>query len=859
MGTQTFWENFLAKVNVMRRSCRTVLLLLFCGWMVSVGNSEVVTWNNTSTASGQLWGTASNWSPAQVPAEGDAVTIANGGMVDLGTAGGTYNGNVALSSGSIVADNPGGDVFYVMPESLTMTGGTVDLNVKRFLLGTSGTTTSTISGGTFTYKHDGGLDNNGSMRVGVIWDGATQTTDNVNATLNVVGNGTAFNVDRLVVGNKINAVSASVTAAVVIGDSAKATLKNNVGDQNALLIGHNATGSVTVKDSASLTVGGTIVLGMSSGSGTFTLQDSGTLTANNLTISSIGTYNQTGGTATIQNWSFSEGGVFSQTGGTATLQTSGRNSASSISVSGENTLFEVTAATGIFSIGGAAPTDKTNLSSYANFTLNSGQAKFSDQLYVANAQAYGKLIVNGGNLSATYLQLSSGVGYLGEMEVHGGEVAISNSIRLGRNGSAHLVMDGGKITTPNFYIGGFDASGINSDSSMTFSGGEVSVGSTLYVGGSGKGTLKMSGGTLSVKEIQVGRDATSQGVLELSGGKGDVTNLYLGINTGSTGSFNMSNGELKLYNLYVGHTGTGTWNMTGGTLSTDYLCVGYASGSSGDFDISSGDVTVTQNFRVGLNSTGNGTVSGGSFDINNLYIQGAGGGRSSLTIVGNQSTWKAKTFSMVSQSDLNFIFGNGGFSTIASGNVTLSGYATISTAMEVEGIQALKSKTFDLVTASGTWSNNGVNLVDSRYWNVSVEGTKVVATLQNYFTDLPVESVTEGVLQLAEASDSLLFYSDIFDPTTMDAFTDWLVESSDDVTSATSGELGSVLLQFAEAIDLFAFNFGAFNLLYPDNPAGFRGSANVPEPATWGMLLLGMVGVGCFLARQKRNCCPLRK
>ncbi|MDO5113925.1 MAG: hypothetical protein Q4E67_06075 [Planctomycetia bacterium] len=290
----------------MRRSRQTVLLLLFCGWMVSVGNSEIVTWNNTSTTSGQLWTTTSNWSPAQVPAAGDAVTIANGGKVDLGT-GGTYNGNVALSNGSIVADNPGGDVFYVMPESLAMTGGTVDLNVKRFLLGTSGTTTSTISGGTFTYKHNGGLDNNGSMRVGVIWNGATQTTNNVNATLNVVGNGTAFNVDRLVVGNK-NGGTGSVTAAVVIGDSAKATLKNNAGDQYALLIGHNATGSVTVKDSASLTVGGTIMLGMSSGSGTFTLQDSGTLNANNLTISNIGTYNQTGGTATIQNWSFSGGG-----------------------------------------------------------------------------------------------------------------------------------------------------------------------------------------------------------------------------------------------------------------------------------------------------------------------------------------------------------------------------------------------------------------------------------------------------------------------------------------------------------------------------------------------------------------------
>ncbi|MDO5112963.1 MAG: PEP-CTERM sorting domain-containing protein [Planctomycetia bacterium] len=299
----------------MQKICQITMFLLFT-WGMGNGISAVeVTWNNSSGVD-NLWSNANNWSSGQVPTTGDTVIINNGGTVDLGTltAITRLQGEIKLSNGSIVADvpvttaDPKNTPFMVIEDSFTMTGGTVNINVRRFLLGTNGTTVSTISGGSFTYRHEGGLED-GSMRVGSLWGNAVPTaTPNVDATLNIQGNVTV-DASRMVVGfggwsNK------TVAGTVVVEDTANLILgadaKNGDPDQPnkmeyALVVGqyNNGTGNIVVKGSGTLTTQGRISIGQEKGEGTLTLQDSGTIQSVELRTGVLGCYVQTGGNATF--------------------------------------------------------------------------------------------------------------------------------------------------------------------------------------------------------------------------------------------------------------------------------------------------------------------------------------------------------------------------------------------------------------------------------------------------------------------------------------------------------------------------------------------------------------------------------
>ena len=134
----------------------------------------------------------------------------------------------------------------------------------------------------------------------------------------------------------------------------------------------------------------------------------------------------------------------------------------------------------------------------------------------------------------------------------------------------------------------------------------------------------ISGGSLSVANQYVGSGGT--GTFTQSGGNNSIGNtLYLGYNAGDSGAYNLSgSGQLSASGEYVGYSGTGTFTQTGGTNSLGYggLYLGANAGSSGAYNLSGSGQLSSPNYEyVGSSGTGTFTQSGGTNNCGSyLYL-----------------------------------------------------------------------------------------------------------------------------------------------------------------------------------------------------------------------------------------------
>lgn len=118
--------------------------------------------------------------------------------------------------------------------------------------------------------------------------------------------------------------------------------------------------------------------------------------------------------------------------------------------------------------------------------------------------------------------------------------ATANVIVLGDWASASdtINMTGGTLTTTNWFILGYYT---QNNGVFTVSAGTVNIGSFLYVGYGGKGTVTISGGSIAVAgTLSVGQQAGSTGNVNLNGGT--ITAGVLNITSG--GNINITNGTL---------------------------------------------------------------------------------------------------------------------------------------------------------------------------------------------------------------------------------------------------------------------------------------------------------------------------
>ncbi len=257
---------------------------------------------------------------------------------------------------------------------------------------------------------------------------------------------------------------------------------------------------------------------------------------------------------------------------------------------------------------------------------------------------------------------------------------------------------------------------------------------TLSLGGSGSGTVKMTGGSLSTASYQyVGYSGT--GTFMQSGGinGSGYFNLYLGYNAGSSGTYNLSgSGQLSPSYQYVGYSGPGTFTQSGGTNSIFVnLYLGYNAGSSGTYNLSgSGQLSAGQEY-VGHSGTGTFTQSGGSNTIIDQLSLGSGsGGTCTYNLSGGQ-------LSMSGFYAYEFVGGNGpGAFTQSggtnssydvgvgqSGTYNLSGGQLVATNDEGVGPGAF--------TQSGG-TNNGFSLTIGSSGTYNLSGSGQLSTWEEY-------------------------------------------------------------------------------------------------------------------------------
>jgi fibronectin-binding autotransporter adhesin len=422
----------------------------------------------------------------------------------------------------------------------------------------------------------------------------------------------------------------------------------------------------------------------SSGTGSVTLSG-GTMTASSAVDLDNGSFHQSGGTLSTP--------VFSQSGGTANFDNGFSLSSSSYKLTGgslttssftgpgsnlnwtkgsltlSNQAFEVTTAT----------TD-TALNGFiygSTLTLNSGMS-----LTVPNSGIYPEEFVYGSGSSVTQ---------------NTGSTNSTDELLLGSTGTGsptavQYTLNGGTLTAGVTILGYNGIYTGPAAANFTQTGGTFTSGTT-DIGQSGVSTSSLSGGTASLGNLYVGESTGGNGTLTISGGAAVTASaLTIGYGTGnSAGVVNLgtgaTGGSLTVASITGGSsTGGKTFYFDGGTLVASGNSTAFISGLSSAF-MSDGGGYINNNghtITIGqpLLHAGNGATDGGltSLGTGTLTLSGNNTFNGGLTIQSGE-VQLANAGALNSTTPNTVTFGAGSTGTLAlNGNsVTISGLSTNAT------------------------------------------------------------------------------------------------------------------------------------------------------------------------------------
>ena len=373
----------------------------------------------------------------------------------------------------------------------------------------------------------------------------------------------------------------------------------------------------------------------------------------NLTVGSIeyigntgtGAFSQTGGTNSITYYLYL--GNVSSSSGTYTLSDTGQLSARTeyIGYSGTGTLTQTGATNSISSDYG------DNFLYLGYNTDSSGTYNLNDTGQLSAGQEYigysgrGTFIQTGGNnsISSTYGNNELFLGYStessGTYNLSSTGQLSARSENVGYSGTGAFTQTGGTNSISSYLYVAFN-SGSNGSYNLEDSGHLSAYGEVI--GSSGSGTFTQIGGTNTINyDLSLGSNIGSSGTYTLSGtsqlsasnayigksgmgtftqsgGMNTILNVYLGYNSGASGIYKLSdNGQLSSCNMYIGYSGTGIFEQTGGMNSVYYnniykLYLGYNPGSSGTYKLSGTGLLSTDYEYIGYSGTGTFTQTGGT-------------------------------------------------------------------------------------------------------------------------------------------------------------------------------------------------------------------------------------------------------
>ncbi len=639
-----------------------------------------ITWEGDETLD---WGTIGNWDAGALPTLDDDAFINNGQTVDLNSDVGDAN-NVFVSAASVVALSAGGILrvnsdFSVgseadSPAGLTQSGG--ELSIGRFLtigdladgsyelsggtttigaVGTGGAllagvsvqSTITVTGGELR-QADVDVDNSDSLSFLGLGPGGTATVDlsggtiSTFATIYVGGDGGGTGVvnqtgglfevrDRSLRLGGFGEADAPTSGTYNISGGTLAT-------GTGLTIGYGtfSTGVVNVSDAAEVQVGGTIFMGLSDdinpGHGEIN-QTGGTVVTGVLhdpDNNDVGQDLLVGfGDASSAAYNLS-GGVLAVPG-FAILGVRGSTD-SEMTVSGDDTVFQVGGVGQAFEVGGETTEDDTDPTfgkpSFGRLTQNGGAVIVEGQLQIASgAAAVGVYDLNGGVLDVARPTLMSGAPatefFPGELSSgdatfnqSGGESVFRDIMLVGFFGKSEVNLTGGVMTvtspdaTDALIVGIFD---VANGTKVNVSGGElVSIDRVRVADGtvkdaeinvSGDGRVTFGGVLLLGGGVDEGSDTGNHGVINQTGGVVQIGSFNLIAAGGSAnpaershGTYNISGGELNLLDqTAIGLSGTGEFHQSGGivnSLASIFLAVD--PGSEGSYALSGGTLNLNR-------------------------------------------------------------------------------------------------------------------------------------------------------------------------------------------------------------------------------------------------------------------------
>ena len=828
------------------------------------------------------------------------VTIYPDGVLDVGNgsgSGGTNNGatinNLTMTGGELRLG-----AGYIGPTSITtLASATTALisstnsydNVELNNLSTP--VVANVARGTATYDLDvrAGMANGALTKTG---DGVMRLAGHTNGGYGgssvTLEAGTLALADNGVLGTGFNAVGSSTftfAGGTVTADSGDRTIANPIS-----LTGDGTIGASLDGTPRAISFTGATTL---TGSRTLTVNNTAATTFAAVNLNGANTLTMAGTGNTLVSGAISDAGK----GGSLTMSGTG-----TLTLTGANTYTGgTTFAGGVLNAGSAGALGSTGTLGFTGGTLQysaANQTDYSPRFSSAADQAYSvdtngqnvsfatALTSSGGSLTklgAGTLTLTGASTYTGNTAVNAGTLAITGSVGVSEGGG-NLNVDGG--------VGGTAATTISSTGSLsafaikvggagngtfTQSGSStVQVGYFLAVGNddsngnTGLGTYNLQGGTLVTSITYVGdSNNSSPSVFNQTGGQHAAGQLEFGYqNTNSVGTYNLDGGVLNSEEI-LANAGTGTFNFNGGTLqagvSSPHFFQGITTANVRNggavIDTDGFDVTVaqplvhstisgdnatdgglTKNGAGMLTLTGNNTYTGttlvndGALIVNNVAAKAGDSGTGSGPVYVGQGTWL------------------GGTGTIG-GNVTVGAYPP--NPSQAHGVQPQTvggSGTLTPGVAVGDASTPGRLTINGMLTFTS--GTSVLeADLAGANAGTGYDQVRVGG-NLSLAGTLTLTIGAGFTPTLLEKF--YLIDLTGTGTvSGTFDGLANPFLVTDSAGNEYAINYNdhdpadTSNLL--PNDVSLTAISVVPEPGTWALLGLGIIGLCGLAVRRARH------